>query len=385
MDYTDRTCQTSDGAGDATFDWRTQTSSGPNDRLATRAIVPVILSGGTGSRLWPFSTEETPKQFLRFMGEKTLFQLTLERVKDRQKFASPLIIGNTRHAGLCQRDLAEEHQDAELILEPFGRNTAAAITMAAAYACEAHGEDALVVVMPSDHVIEDVCAFHESLLAGEAAARSGLLVTFGIRPTGPDTGFGYIKVGAGVAGLEGVKDVLSFIEKPHLAAAQAMVADGEHLWNAGIFLFRAGTFLEEVSLHSPAIAAAGRRAIETGERQGNLTFASEIALAGCPSEAVDTAVMERSKRLAVVPMASGWSDLGSWDALAELVQGQGSHGPITVLDCADCYIRSDGVQVAALGVRDLIIVASGQRLLILPRGRSQEVKKLLSAMESIAA
>lgn len=350
---------------------------------SSNAIVPVILSGGAGSRLWPYSTEDTPKQFLSFTGSKSLFQLALERVRGRQSFAAPLIVGNLRHAELCQRELAGDVA-ARLILEPCARNTAAAIAMAASVTRASHGDEVLMLVMPSDHVIEDLDAFHEAVRRGEAAARAGRLVTFGIRPSSPDTGYGYIHTGENLPGLDGVNEVIRFVEKPDYSSAQKMVADGQHLWNAGIFLFRVGTFLDELMIHAPKIARAAARAIESGERSGNCILADAAALDECPSESVDYAVMEHSSRLAVVAMAPGWSDLGSWDALAELLEAR-SHGPITALDCADCYIRSDGVQVAALGVRDLIIVASGQRLLILPRGRSQEVKKLLSAMEAMAA
>ena len=348
------------------------------------AIIPVILSGGAGSRLWPYSTEDTPKQFLSFTGSKSLFQLTLERVADRQRFASPIVVGNIRHAALCERELASEGKAARLILEPCARNTAAAIAMAAVVARESHGDDALLLVMPSDHLIEDLSAFHEAIGAGEVAARQGRLVTFGIRPTDPDTGFGYIQVGADLSAVGPVKEVVRFVEKPQLEAAEKMVSDGNHLWNGGIFLFRAGRFLEELMHHAPAIGTAAERAIRMGEHRGDRIIPDLTALEDCPSESVDYAVMEHSSCLAVVPMSPGWSDLGSWDALAALLESR-SHGPITAVDCNDCYIRSDGVQVAALGVRDLIIVASGQRLLILPRGRSQEVKKLLTAMQSMAA
>jgi mannose-1-phosphate guanylyltransferase/mannose-1-phosphate guanylyltransferase/mannose-6-phosphate isomerase len=353
----------------------------PPSRGAT--IVPVILSGGAGSRLWPYSTEDTPKQFLSFTGAKSLFQLALERVKDRQRFASPMVVGNVRHAELCERELLGE-DEAQLVLEPCARNTAAAIAMAAAAARESYGDDVLLLVMPSDHVIEDIDAFHEAVATGEGAARAGRLVTFGIRPSSPDTGYGYIQTGRALGEIEGVSEVVRFVEKPHLAAAERMVAGGDHLWNAGIFLFAAGTFLDELAIHAPLIATAAEAAITKAERQGKRILADAVSLEDCPSESVDYAVMEHSARLAVVPMSPGWSDLGSWDALAELLEAR-SHGPITTLECDDCYIRSDGVQVAALGVRDLIIVASGQRLLILPRGRSQEVKKLLSAMEAMAA
>jgi mannose-1-phosphate guanylyltransferase/mannose-1-phosphate guanylyltransferase/mannose-6-phosphate isomerase len=348
-------------------------------------VVPVILSGGCGSRLWPYSTEETPKQFLSFTGAKSLFQMTLERVRDRNRFAAPIIVGNLRHASLCERELGAADEGATLLLERCARNTAPAIAMAALAVRESHGDDALLLVMPSDHVIQDVESFHSAVEIGEAAARAGRLVTFGIEPTAPETGFGYIELGDELPGEARVRTALRFVEKPPADIAEKMVAGGRHVWNAGIFLFRAGTFLEEVKTHAVAIADATSRAVAAAERNGNHLIPELTALSECPSESVDYAVMEHSSRVAVVPMSPGWSDLGSWDALAELVEAPQGLGPITALDCNDCYIRSDGLQVAALGVRDLIIVASGQRLLILPRGRSQEVKKLLSAMDTIAA
>lgn len=353
-------------------------------RPETASTLPVILSGGAGSRLWPFSTEDTPKQFLTFTGSKSLFQLTLDRVSERRQYGDPIIVASARHAELCERELSS-HAAARLILEPCARNTAPAIVMAAVAARESHGEDILLLVMPSDHIIDDVGAFHDAVAAGTAAAKDGRLVTFGVRPTAPETGFGYVQAGAEIATAPGVCDVFRFVEKPERDAAEQMVADGQHFWNAGIFLFRAGTFLDEVARHAPEIAQSAEVAVKLGRREGRTTVADAAAFTACPSQSVDYAVMEHSSRVAVVPMSPGWSDLGSWDAMAALMAGTGSLGPVTALDCDDCYFHSDGLQVAALGVRDLIIVASGQRLLILPRGRSQEVKKLLSAMESIAA
>lgn len=348
-------------------------------------IIPVVLSGGGGSRLWPFSTKETPKQFLPLVDSKTLFDEALDRVGDRSRFAAPIVVGSIHHADLCEKSLFSDGDAARLILEPCARNTAPAIVMAAAVAKEICGEDALILVMPSDHVIADVDEFQRAITRGEAAARSGMLVTFGVRPTGPDTGYGYLQAGDDLDGAAGIQNVVRFVEKPQIEAAEAMVAAGDHLWNAGIFLFRAGTLLEEADRTCPLIAETGRRAVAEGCRNGIRIVPDADLLASCPSESIDYAVMEHSTRVAVVPMSPGWSDLGSWDALATMTDGASHVGPITALDCESCYIRSDGVQVAALGVRDLIIVASGGRLLIVPRGRSQEVKKLLSAMDSIAA
>ena len=356
------------------------------DKVRSGLIIPVVLSGGGGSRLWPFSTSDTPKQFLPLLGNgKSLFRQALERVSDRSRFGCPIVVANVRHSQLCEQELQGEGKRGRLILEPCARNTAPAVIMAAAEICELHGPDALMLVMPSDHVIENVAEFHRAIENGEAAARQGCLVTFGVRPTCPDTGYGYLQMGDEIAGCPGVRNVARFVEKPRLEVAEGMVAGGEHLWNAGIFLFRAGSILDQADHVAPKIAKAAREAIAVAERDGMQLIPDVRILEECPSESIDYAVMEHSTNVAVVPMAPGWSDLGSWDALATLLGTEKPVGPITMVDCESCYIRSDGVQVAALGVRDLIIVASGGRILILPRGRSQEVKTLLSAMDSMAA
>jgi mannose-1-phosphate guanylyltransferase/mannose-1-phosphate guanylyltransferase/mannose-6-phosphate isomerase len=323
-----------------------------------------------------------PKQFLPLVGQRSLFREALDRVGDRKQFAAAVVVGSLQHADLCERELVESGKS-RLILEPCARNTAPAIVMAAAIVDELHGPDALMLVMPSDHVIEDVEAFHAAIGKAKDAARSERLVTFGICPTGPDTGYGYLQMGAEVA--PGVMEVARFVEKPTSDVAEAMVAGGEHLWNAGIFLFRAGTLIQEAQRVAPEIAQAALDAVNSASRDGIRITPDERVLSGCPSDSIDYAIMEKASNVAVVPMSPGWSDLGSWDALAELVGPGASSGPVTALECDDCYIRSDGLEIAALGVRDLIIVASGGRLLVLPRGRSQEVKRLLSAMDSVAA
>jgi mannose-1-phosphate guanylyltransferase/mannose-1-phosphate guanylyltransferase/mannose-6-phosphate isomerase len=354
--------------------------AGEFDRSSLTNVVPVILSGGGGSRLWPYSTADRPKQFLPLVGEKTLFREALDRVRDRTQFAAPIVVGNHKHAKFCEEELEREGDEARLILEPCARNTAPAIVMAASVVMTMYEPDALMLVMPSDHVIENVPAFHEAICKAELVARNGSLVTFGIRPTGPDTGYGYLQMGVEVE--PGVHKVAQFVEKPSFEVAENMVAAGQHLWNAGIFLFRAGTLLEEAERVAPTISRSGQDAIRTSKRDGIRITPNLEILTNCPSESIDYAVMEHATNVAVVPMSPGWSDLGSWDALADMVAASASiEGQITMVDCSDCYIRTDGLEVAALGLRDLIVVASGQRLLILPRGRSQEVKRLLAAME----
>lgn len=352
---------------------------------ASRLIVPVILSGGGGSRLWPLSTDVRPKQFLQLAGPESLFQQALRRVEDRLQFAAPIIVGSARYGDLCERELAGQSSEARLILEPCSRNTAPAAVMAAALARDLHGKDAVLLVMPSDHVISDVAAFHEAIQRAVVAARAGRLVTFGIDPSGPETGYGYLERGPDIEGAPGVQEVVRFVEKPELAVAEGMVAGGRHLWNSGIFLFQAETFLDEVASVCPEIGRSAQAAVALGKTAGLRVSPDAAFLAECPSESIDYAVMERSTRVAVVPMSPGWSDVGSWDALAGIPAASTSGEFVTALDCTNCYIRSDGVQVAALGVRDIIVVAAGNRLLILPKGRSQEVKRLLAEMENPAS
>ena len=349
------------------------------------AIVPVVLSGGGGSRLWPCSTKDRPKQFLPIVDDKTLFEQALDRVRDAERFTAPIIVTSIHHAELCERQLGRLGKSARLILEPCARNTAPAIVMAAVVAKELHGDDALILVMPSDHIIEDVPAFHDAVRSGAVAASAGRLVTFGIRPSAPETGYGYLLAGEEIACAPGVKDVRRFIEKPGIEAAEAMVAAGDHLWNAGIFLLPVGAFVDEAERTCPAIAGAAREAVLRGKRDGMRIVPNADVLQACPAQSIDYAIMELSSRVAVVPMSPGWSDVGSWDAIAALARGTAQTGPVTTLDCENCYIRSDGIEVAALGVRDLIIVASAGKLLILPRGRSQDVKRLLSTMDLVVA
>jgi mannose-1-phosphate guanylyltransferase/mannose-1-phosphate guanylyltransferase/mannose-6-phosphate isomerase len=336
--------------------------------------------------LWPISTNEAPKQFLPiFGGEKSLFRQVLDRVRDRERFRAPIVVANLRHAEICERELAGEFDGAALILEPSGRNTAPAIVTAAIVASEIHGSDALLLVMPSDHVIESVDAFHDAVAMALPAARMGKLVTFGICPTGPETGYGYLQMGSPIDGARGVRTVARFVEKPRHAVAEELIAAGDHLWNAGIFLFRASAILEQAEIFAPVIASTARAALSAGERNGLRIIPDAQIFSECPGESVDYAIMEHSSSVAVVPMSAGWSDLGSWDAITALRGSEGAAGPIAAVDCEGCYMRSDGIQVAALGIRDLIVVASGARVLILPRGRSQEIKTLLSAMDLMAA
>lgn len=347
----------------------------------TRRIVPVILSGGSGTRLWPMSRPENPKQLLALTAEETMLQLTAQRTRDDARFERPIIVANETHADVVEAQLDKVGvAPRTLILEPVGRNTAPAIALAALAVPDSQ---APLLVMPSDHVIADVEAFLRAVEAALPLVSDGWLVTFGITPDKPETGYGYIRVGQPIA--DGVHRVERFVEKPDRRSAEQMIAEGNHAWNGGIFLFRADMYLSALSVHAPEMLAAVQRAMDEGVRENGRIHPHPARFAESPSDSIDYAVMEKAERVAVVPVAMGWSDLGSWDALhaISVCDGEGNvcEGNAIVIDSHNCLIRSDGPRVAIVGVDDLIVVASGSDILILPRGRSQEVKKVTQELE----
>jgi mannose-1-phosphate guanylyltransferase len=333
-------------------------------------IVPVILSGGSGTRLWPMSREERPKQFLPLTDTRTMFQLTLDRVADG--FAEPIIVANARHADLIESQL--EGREATLILEPAARNTAPAIALAA---FAANPGDALLV-MPSDHVIANVPAFMAAIDAAMPLVERGWLATFGITPDAPETGYGYISMGEEAA--PGAHHVDRFVEKPDRATAESMLAQGGYVWNGGIFLFRADAYLRALATHAPVMLEATRAAYEGADRAGARILPDAEAFAASPADSIDYAVMEKADRVAVVPVSMGWSDIGSWDALHSI--GNPHVGDILAIDTENCLLRSDGLKIAAIGVKDLIVVASGDTVMIVPRGQSQDVKRIVEALKA---
>lgn len=341
-----------------------------------RLITPVILSGGSGTRLWPMSLPEKPKQFLSLTAEATMFEATVARCADRTRFAAPIVVANARHLDLIEAQLGD--CPATLVLEPVARNTAPAIALAALLA----EPDAPLLVMPSDHVIGDQAAFDAAVDAALPLVLDGWLVTFGITPDGPETGYGYIKVGEPLR--DGVSRVDRFVEKPTRDRADAMIASGDHVWNGGIFLFTADTYLRALATHAPAMLDATRASVEAARREGHQIFPDADRFAASPSDSIDYAVMERSDRVAVVPVSMGWSDVGSWDALHTLganEAGDAHHGEVIAIDTMRCLFKSDGIRISAAGVSDLIVVASGNEVLILPRGRSQDVKRIVEALK----
>lgn len=345
-----------------------------------QTIFPVILSGGSGTRLWPMSRTARPKQLLPLTGKETMLQQTVRRTVGTTGFEAPIIVANTSHADEIEAQLATIGIDnAKLILEPAARNTAAAIALAALTA----PADALLLVMPSDHVIADVPAFHAAIAKAAPVCGEGWLVTFGITPDQPDTGFGYIKRGDDIAA--GVQQVERFVEKPDLETAKAYLASGGYSWNGGIFLFTASTYLQALGDLAPEILAAAQGAIEAGRTDGSRLYPDRAAFVTAPNESIDYAVMEKAAKVAVVPVEMAWSDLGSWDALHAIAprdaDDNAHHGEIVAIDTSGCLLRTDGPLVAAVGIKDLIVIATGDAVLILPRGSSQQVKKAVEALK----
>lgn len=348
--------------------------------MPTGAVTPVILSGGSGTRLWPLSRSGRPKQLLALTADETMLQLTVARTGDKDGFAAPIVVANAAHADDIEAQLAGAGVgDAVVILEPSARNTAPAIALAAFAA----PEDAVLLVMPSDHVITDVAGFHAAIARALPAVADGWLVTFGIAATAPETGYGYICRGDEIA--PGVHRVERFVEKPDLATAQSYLDQGCYSWNGGIFLFSARAFVTALEEHAPEMAAAAREAVAGARRDGQRLHPDPIAFGRSPSDSVDYAVMEKAARVAVVPVEMGWSDVGSWDALHELARkddaGNACHGEAVAIDTRNCLIRSEGPVVAAVGVQNLIIIATPDAVLVLPRGDSQQVKRAVEALK----
>jgi mannose-1-phosphate guanylyltransferase/mannose-1-phosphate guanylyltransferase/mannose-6-phosphate isomerase len=342
-------------------------------------IVPVILSGGSGTRLWPLSTPQRPKQFLPLTGPLSLFRQTVDRVADPATYAPPIVVANAAHEGLCRAEL-DGLDGWRLILEPIARNTAAAIVMAADVAQRQHGPDALILVMPSDHLIGDLQAFHQAVKAGVEPARSDRLVTFGVAPTHPETGFGYLEAGEPLDGTAGAFTVARFTEKPDVRTAIQMLETGKFFWNGGIFLFSAGALLSAAQQLAPDVYSAASAAIHQGKDDGQSIRPSADALAPSPDISVDYAIMERSNQVAMIVLDARWSDVGSWDALAEVAGSVAASDEfVTQVQSSNCYIRSDGIKLALLGVDDLIVVAAGDQVVIMKRGQSQQIRQLALA------
>ncbi len=349
-------------------------------------IHPVILSGGSGTRLWPMSRTLYPKQLLPLLGRDSLLQQTVQRVEDPGRFTPPLLVANEEHRFIIAEQLREVGAAPRaLLLEPVGRNTAPAACVAALVLAKSD-PDPLMLLLPSDHIIEDDAAFAAAIDRAASAARCGSLVSFGIAPERPETGYGYIRRGPAFDGVSGVFRVAEFVEKPDTEKAQAYIASGEHLWNSGIFLFPVRRLLDELERLRPDIVAACRRALAEASHDADFTRLGKEAFAACATESIDYAVMEHTQHAAVVPVTMGWSDVGSWDALWEISAkdpaGNSIAGNVVAQDTRNCYLRSEAGLLAAIGIEDLVVVVTADAVMLAPRNRTQEVRQLVARLVS---
>ena len=353
-------------------------------------MIPVILSGGSGSRLWPLSRSMRPKQFLGVTDTLSLFQLTLKRLEgaNGKSPVHPIIVANADHRFLVGEQCREMGvTPADILLEPVARNTAPAIAAAAfaALATAAKGEDPVLLVLPSDHVFADVPAFHRAVAVGVKAAEAGGMVTFGIVPTHAETGYGYVKA-AQPLNPEKAVPVEKFVEKPDLATAQAYIQDGGYTWNSGMFMFKASVFLEELATCNPAMHAACQAAWKASKKDFEFVRLDPEAFAKCPSDSVDYAVMERTKNAVVVPLDAGWNDVGAWSAVWQVLpqdaQGNAVRGDVILHDTSNSYVHADRRLVSLIGVQDLVVVETSDAVLVAHKDKAQDVKKVVDQLKA---
>jgi mannose-1-phosphate guanylyltransferase/mannose-1-phosphate guanylyltransferase/mannose-6-phosphate isomerase len=351
----------------------------------SQRIVPVVLSGGTGSRLWPLSREGYPKQFWPLVSaDTTMLQDTVARAMGTG-FSSPIIVCNQAHRFMVAEQLqAAGVAKPTIVLEPVARNSAPAI---AAAALIAHEQDpgAVLWLMAADAAISDNAALSAALDRAAAAARAGRIVAFGMQPTTAETGYGYIETGEALEGLEGVFGIARFVEKPDAATAEGFLTGGRHLWNSGMFVATAATLLAELERLTPTLLAAVRAAVSEATRDLDFIRLAPEAFERAPDISIDYAVMEKTAHAAVVPASIGWSDVGSWSALWEVsdqdAQGNATAGPVELLDARNCYVRSEGILTAVVGLEDVVTVVTDDAVLVMHRDRSQDVKTLLSQLK----
>ena len=352
-------------------------------------LVPVILSGGAGTRLWPLSRELYPKQFLPLVGERTMIQETALRTAGLPDVAEPIVVCNEAHRFLVAEQLRELGISPQaILLEPVGRNTAPAVAVAALAALAAHarnpgkGGAPILLVLPADHVLADVASLRRAVTTALPAAREGRLVTFGVVPTHAETGYGYIRQGSG----EGpVRPVAEFVEKPDAARAKAFIASGDYFWNSGMFLLPAQGYLEELGRHDPKMLEACRKAFESSASDLDFVRLDKAGFEACRADSIDYAVMEKTSRAAVVPLSAGWSDVGSFAALHDALppdsSGNVTRGDVFAEDATNCLLYSTDRLVAAVGLDGHVVIETKDAVMVAPKGRVQDVKKLVDRMK----
>ena len=359
----------------------------------TTQILPVILSGGSGTRLWPLSREQYPKQLLPLFDQETLLQSTATRLAGfkgaPEVAAQPLVVCNEEYRFITAEQLRAAGKPAStLILEPMGRNTAPALTLAALASAEA---DPVLLVMPADHVVTDKASFQRAIEGGAQLAVAGAVVTFGIVPDRPETGYGYIQ--AGESGPHGARRIARFVEKPDLATAERYLASGEYLWNSGLFMLRASIWLKAIGHFHPDILAACESAMEKGSRDADFLRVDKTAFAACPSGSIDYAVMEKlpgdtalGVAAHVVPMSCGWSDVGAWDALWQVAEkdgaGNATRGDVMLHETSGSLVMADGRMVACIGIEDMVVIETPDAVLVARKDRTQEVKQIVARLKT---
>ncbi|UCO99296.1 mannose-1-phosphate guanylyltransferase/mannose-6-phosphate isomerase [Metapseudomonas lalkuanensis] len=348
-------------------------------------MIPVILSGGSGSRLWPLSRKQYPKQFLALTGEQTLFQQTLLRL-NFDGMQQAVLVANQDHRFIVQEQLdAVGIQAQAMLLEPFGRNTAPAVAIAAMQLL-AEGRDELMLVLPADHVLRDQRAFQQALALATIAAEKGEMVLFGVPAERPETGYGYIRSKADVRLPDGISRVAEFVEKPNEDLARQYVESGDYFWNSGMFLFRASRFLEELKHHDVDIYDTCLLALERSKRDGIAVSIDSATFACCPDNSIDYAVMEKTERACVVPLSAGWNDVGSWSSIWEVhdkdQDGNVTKGDVVVQDSHNCLVHGNGKLVSVIGLDDVVVVETKDAMMIAHKDRVQDVKKLVNRLDA---
>ncbi len=352
-------------------------------------IIPVILAGGSGTRLWPLSRKHYPKQLLGLVDEKTMLQNTVKRLVSIENVKEPLIICNDNHRFMvAEQLLAMGVSGSQIILEPVGRNTAPALAVAAIKALKVSTE-AVIMVLPADHHIENVEALHTAMHSGYTLAKEGYMITFGIVPDAPETGYGYIKKGAPLNDGDdsGAVNIAEFVEKPDRETAETYLSTGKYCWNSGMFMFKASEVLKELEKYAPDIVSSCMTAVEKGREDLDFFRLDTPSFEGCPSDSIDYAVMERTDKGAMIPLTAGWNDLGSWDALWQAghkeADGNVLRGDILTHDVKNSFLHAESRMIAAVGLENHVVVETSDAVLIAPRNRVQEVKTIVNQLKSV--